>query len=83
MGSLKIWYDPEGDYLEVTFDRKAGEFQPTPVQNMMVKLDPDGHVIGFSVLNISDVANAPLEIEIPFDQLRAMANAGGLAIKTG
>jgi len=82
MGSLKIWYDPEGDFLEVTFGRKAGEFQPTPVQNMMVKLDEEGHIIGFSVLNISDVANTPLEIEIPFDKLRALANAGGLAIKS-
>jgi uncharacterized protein YuzE len=65
MESLKIWYDPEGDYLEVNFARKPGTFQATPVPNMMVKLDAEGQIIGFSVLNISEVAEAPLEIEIP------------------
>jgi hypothetical protein len=24
---LKIWYDAEGDYLEVIFDQKAGYFR--------------------------------------------------------
>lgn len=22
--AVKLWYDPEGDYLEVTFERKEG-----------------------------------------------------------
>jgi len=26
---LKIWYDAEGDYLEVIFDQKAGYFRET------------------------------------------------------
>lgn len=26
---LKIWYDPEGDYLEVMFDQKEGYFRET------------------------------------------------------
>jgi hypothetical protein len=72
MEGLKIWYDPEGDFLEVTFAHKPGVFQSTPVSNMMVKLDYEGHIIGFSVLNISEVADAPMEIEIPFSKLRAM-----------
>ena len=25
----KIWYDGEGDYLEVSFERKAGYFRET------------------------------------------------------
>jgi uncharacterized protein YuzE len=72
MEGLKIWYDPEGDFLEVTFAQRPGEFQPTPVHNMMVKMDSDGHIIGFSVLNISEVANAPMEIEIPLAKLNHM-----------
>lgn len=72
MEGLKIWYDPEGDFLEVTFAQKSGVYQSTPVSNMMVKLDGDGHIIGFSVLNISEVADAPMEIEIPLNKLRGM-----------
>lgn len=26
---VKIWYDKEGDYLEVLFERKAGYFRET------------------------------------------------------
>ena len=72
MERLKIWYDPEGDFLEVNFMRQPGTFQPTPVPNMLVKTDGEGRVIGFSVLNISEVADTPLEIEIPFGKLQQM-----------
>jgi len=26
---LKIWYDPEADYLEILFEAKAGYFRET------------------------------------------------------
>lgn len=26
---VKIWYDPEGNYLEVIFDQKPGYFRET------------------------------------------------------
>jgi len=29
MDEIKIWYDSEGDYLEVIFERKAGYFRET------------------------------------------------------
>jgi uncharacterized protein YuzE len=77
MDGLKIWYDPEGDFLEVTFARKPGVFQSTPVRNMMVKLDAEGHLIGFSVLNISEVADTPMEIEIPLNKLRGQTGPAG------
>lgn len=70
MEGLKIWYDPEGDFLEVSFAAKPGLFQATPVHNMLVKVDKDGHIVGFSVLNISKVAETPIEIEIPFQQFK-------------
>ncbi|RJP76855.1 MAG: DUF2283 domain-containing protein [Candidatus Zixiibacteriota bacterium] len=75
MEGLKIWYDPEGDFLEVMFSQQPGEFQPSPVDNMMVKMDGEGRILGFCVLNISAVADAPLEIEIPFARLRNLLDA--------
>jgi len=59
MGSLPlgeavtIWYDSEGDYLEVIFDRKAGYFRETDHDAVMEKVDTHGNIIGFSILKVS------------------------------
>jgi len=39
---VKVWYDKEGDYLEVLFDRKAGYFRETENDSVMEKVDTDG-----------------------------------------
>ena len=50
---IKIWYDSEGDYLEVLFERKAGYFKKTENDAIMEKVDEKGNVIGFSILKVS------------------------------
>ncbi|HLG28663.1 MAG TPA: DUF2283 domain-containing protein [Candidatus Brocadiales bacterium] len=50
---IKIWYDSEGDYLEVLFERKAGYFKETENDAIMEKVDEKGNVIGFSILKVS------------------------------
>jgi hypothetical protein len=50
---LSIWYDNEGDYLEVIFDQKAGYFKETPNDAVMEKVDTSGNIIGFSILKVS------------------------------
>lgn len=52
-GEVKIWYDEEGDYLEVLFDRKKGYFRETENDAVMEKIDTDGNIIGFSLLKVS------------------------------
>ena len=47
---IKVWYDKEGDYLEVLFERKAGYFKETPNDAVMEKVDEEGNIIGFSIL---------------------------------
>jgi uncharacterized protein YuzE len=44
----KVWYDAEGDYLEVVFERKEGDFRETANDQVMEKVDAEGNVIGFS-----------------------------------
>jgi uncharacterized protein YuzE len=48
---IKIWYDSEGDFLEVIFERKAGYFRETENDAVMEKVDDDGNIVGFSILN--------------------------------
>jgi len=50
---IKIWYDREGDYLEVIFERKAGYFRETENDAVMEKVDEEGNIIGFSILKVS------------------------------
>lgn len=48
-----VWYDPEGDYLEVVFEKKEGYFRETASDAVMEKVDAAGKVIGFSILKVS------------------------------
>lgn len=59
--AIKIWYDPEGDFLEVIFENKPGYFKETNNDLVMEKVDSDGNVIGFSVQQISASKQKPLE----------------------
>ncbi|MBA7525282.1 hypothetical protein ES705_17433 [subsurface metagenome] len=50
---IKVWYDSEGDFLEVVFERKTGYFRETENDAVMEKVDDEGNVIGFSILKVS------------------------------
>jgi uncharacterized protein YuzE len=61
---LKVWFDPEGDYLEVIFDQRPGYFRETANDQVMEKVDEQGNVIGFSVLRVSALKERPLEVAL-------------------
>ena len=50
---IKIWYDKEGDYLEVIFERKVGYFRETENDAVMERVDEEGNILGFSILKVS------------------------------
>jgi uncharacterized protein YuzE len=61
---LKIWYDAEGDFLEVIFDQRAGYFRETGNDQVMEKVDEEGNVLGFSVLRVSAMKEKPLDVAL-------------------
>ena len=61
---IKIWYDKEGDYLEVLFEKKAGYFKETENDAVMEKVDEEGNIIGFSILKVSALKEKPLSIRL-------------------
>ena len=62
---IKIWFDPEGDYLEVLFERKAGFFRETNNDAVMEKVDDKGNIIGFSILKVSALKEKkPLSVSL-------------------
>ncbi|MGE0822262.1 MAG: DUF2283 domain-containing protein [Candidatus Binatia bacterium] len=66
---VTVWYDREGDFLEVIFEKKEGYFRETENDQVMEKVDKDGNVIGFHVLNVSRL-NQPLDVELSAEEMR-------------
>lgn len=61
---VRIWYDREGDFLEVIFDPRPGYFRGTASDQVMEKVDEQGNVLGFSVLQVSAMRETPLEVAL-------------------
>ena len=63
-----VWFDPEGDFLEVTFDAsKDGDMEQTADDRIAVNVDDDGNIIGFHILNVSSLMKdklAPFEVDL-------------------
>lgn len=61
---VNIWYDRQGDFLEVVWADKPGEFVDSPDGRAYVKVDAEGNVLGFQVLGLSRVERfLDLELE--------------------
>ncbi len=50
---IKVWFDPEGDFLEVRFSDTPGYMKETSHEAVMERLDDQGRIIGFSILGVS------------------------------
>ena len=61
---VKIWYDVEGDFLEVLFDQRPGYFRETANDQVMEKVDAQGNVLGFSVQNVSTIRTQLLDVTL-------------------
>ena len=61
---IKLWYDPEADFLEVLFENRAGTFRETALDQIMAKVDEAGRIIGFSILKVSALKGRPLELSL-------------------
>ncbi|MEE9295314.1 MAG: DUF2283 domain-containing protein [Phycisphaerae bacterium] len=51
---VKIWFDAEGDFLEVTFSDKPGYMRETDHEAVMERVDEDGNILGFSVMQVTE-----------------------------
>jgi uncharacterized protein YuzE len=62
---MKLWYDREGDYLEVIFEDVLATMEEIG-EDVFERRTPDGRVVGFAVFNFSqhdrDKLTLPLTI---------------------
>ncbi len=62
---VKVWFAPEGDFLEVQFKDAPGFMRPTAHEAVMERVDEQGQVLGFSILGVSRVQkDHPLEADL-------------------
>ncbi len=62
---LKVWFDAEADFLEVRFSEIAGYEKETNHDAVMERVDAQGHVIGFSIMSVSQFRKGkPLEADL-------------------
>jgi len=62
---IKVWFDPEGDFLEVVFLDKPGYMRETNHDAVMERIDEEGNILGFSILGISHLDKSnPLIAEL-------------------
>lgn len=62
---VKVWFDPEADFLEVTFSEAPGYMRETENDAVMERVDLEGNLLGFSILAVSQLAKSkPLMAEL-------------------
>ena len=62
---VKVWFDAEGDFLEVRFSDAAGYMKATNNDAVMERVDERGQVIGFSIMQVSKLTRQkPLEADL-------------------
>ena len=62
---VKVWFDPEADFLEVIFSEAPGYMRGTENDAIMERVDAEGNLLGFSILAVSQLAKSkPLIAEL-------------------
>jgi len=62
---VKVWFDPEADFLEVIFSDAPGYMRETENDAVMERVDLEGNLLGFSILAVSQLAKSkPLIAEL-------------------
>jgi hypothetical protein len=50
LSKVRVWFDAEGDFLEVRFSERAGFMRETSNDAVMERVDEQGNVLGFSIM---------------------------------
>ena len=61
---VSLWYDQQGDFLEVIWQVREGFFTETADDRVMVKIDTDGNLLGFHILGVSTIKGEPLDLPL-------------------
>ena len=77
---VSVWYDSEGDMLEVLWAFREGYFIPTDDERILKRLDDDGEVIGFLIHDMSTF-NQPTPTEFELASEPSTAGPGSITVR--
>ena len=63
MGKMRVWYDKEGDFLEVTFLDAKGYMRDVG-DDVFERVDEQGKVIGVAIFNFSKRDQQSVEVSL-------------------
>ncbi len=85
--TVSVWYDPEGDMLEVLWALREGYFTTTADDRVLKRLDDSGEVIGFLIHEMSTFGQtSPFEFMMTSEETTNNVNAisvRGAALELG
>jgi len=70
MAEMKVWFDEEGDFLEVTFENAPATLEEVS-DDIFERRTPDGRVIGLAVFNVSKHERNELLLPLAVTAVRA------------
>ena len=62
---LRVWFDPEGDLLEVELGKPKKGFFKDMGEDIFLRVDMKGNVLGFAILNATKRMKKLREVELP------------------
>jgi len=62
---LRVWFDPEGDLLEVELGKPRKGFFKDVGDDVFLRVDMKGNVLGFAILNATKRMKKVREVELP------------------
>lgn len=65
---MKIWYDQEGDFIEITFQDAKG-YSKEIDEDIFERVDGSGNLLGYLVLNVSRHERQALAIPLEAQRL--------------
>jgi uncharacterized protein YuzE len=68
MGMIKIWYDKDGDFLEITFRDVKGYLREV-AEDIYERVDGMGNPVGFAILNFSRHERESLHVPVEWHRL--------------
>ncbi len=63
MAVVKVWFDREGDFLEVRFADDKGHFREI-AEDVFERVDERGRVIGFAIFNVTRRERESVEVPL-------------------
>ena len=61
---MKLWYDPEADFLEVIVEKGIGVAEDAEDERVEVRVDEHGKALSFHILGIKSIEGPPIEVEL-------------------